>query len=131
MNDLQRFLDKVDQSSTCWIWKAYIQVNGYGQFTIEGRHAYAHRWSYEHFIGPIPSGYQLDHLCRIRSCVRPSHLEPVTHAENMKRGFWAVKRFCPSGHEYTQANTHVWTDHSRRCRLCDRERHRLTSQNAK
>lgn len=80
---------KVDLSGDCWLWTAAIdKTTGYGKFHAgEGRRiANAHRWSYEHFVGPVPAGLDLDHLCRVRHCVRPDHLEPVTRRVNLLRG---------------------------------------------
>lgn len=111
----QRFWIKVrkDAQSGCWLWIAALDRLGYGSF----KRTKAHRWAYEHFVGPIPAGRELDHLCRNRSCVNPDHLEPVTHAENMARGANAVKTHCPAGHGYEQT-ARIW--HGRRhCRLCN------------
>ena len=83
---LQRFMDKVEPvtESGCWIWNGTCQKNGYGR-TAFGNHqsGFAHRWSYMHFVGAIPPGNEIDHLCRVRCCVNPNHLRTVTHAENM------------------------------------------------
>ena len=92
MNEDDRFWDKVDTSGDCWPWLAAENNWGYGLFNVGSRtdgtrrKAYAHRWSYEHLVGPIPEGLQLDHLCRTPACVRPEHLEPVTPSENVRRG---------------------------------------------
>ncbi len=70
----------------CWIWVARLNRNGYGRLHEEGSERMAHRLSYEAHVGPIPEGLLLDHLCRVRCCVNPRHLEPVTHSENTLRG---------------------------------------------
>ena len=88
-DDEARFLSRIDKSTGCWLWTAHINPkSGYVQFRIGGRAGkmvLAHRWAYQHFVGEIPKGLQLDHLCRIRHCVNPSHLEPVTASENTIR----------------------------------------------
>ena len=78
---------KVDASGDCWLWTGYITPLGYGTLTVRrlGRGFKAHRLVYELLVGPIPVGLELDHLCRNTRCVNPDHLEPVTHAENMRR----------------------------------------------
>lgn len=90
-----------EPNSGCWLWKGATAC-GYGYF----RHRPAHRFAYELYRGPIPEGLQLDHLCRVRSCVNPSHLEAVTQGVNLHRGETiaarnAAKTHCPKGHEYT------------------------------
>jgi hypothetical protein len=133
---LERFLSKVavDDETGCWVWTAAIDNTGYGRFHLEARRVpgrrpiVAHRVSYEHFVGPIPEGLTLDHLCRNRGCVNPGHLEPVTNRDNVLRGEGitaanAVKTHCDNGHEFTPENTYEWGG-SRYCRQCraDRER---------
>lgn len=81
----QRFLAKVEKTPTCWLWTGTKNPNGYGRFSHNGRTVQAHRFSYEMHIDTIPPGMQLDHLCRVRHCVRPNHLEPVTQQENLSR----------------------------------------------
>lgn len=69
----------------CWRFTGAIQPNGYGYFFFEGRMRYAHRVAYQLHVGPIPAGHDLDHLCRVRDCCNPAHLEPVTRRENLRR----------------------------------------------
>lgn len=82
----ERFWSKVDKDGICWLWRGAIGANGYGAFRgPDGKTTTAHKFAYEALVGPVPSGLHLDHLCRIRSCVRPDHLEPVTPALNVRR----------------------------------------------
>lgn len=110
-----RFWSKVQVTEQCWEWLAARNDFGYGLFWIDGAMQLAHRVSY----GAVPGSPELDHLCRNHACVRPDHLEPVSHAENMARGHWAMKTRCPWGHEYTAENTFIVkrTGH-RQCRAC-------------
>lgn len=91
------------QPSGCWLWKGAPISGGYGGVMVEGRRYVAHRLSYEAFVGAIPEGLQLDHLCRKRQCVNPAHLEPVTAFENIVRAksFLVAPgsdRYCRRGH---------------------------------
>ena len=88
MDAEQRFFNKVapEPNSGCWLWTGSCIEDGYGQFWFEGTNVRAHRWAYEFLVEPIPEGLQIDHLCRIRSCVNPSHMEVVTHQINLLRG---------------------------------------------
>lgn len=123
-----RFWSKVAKCDGCWIWGAAQTDQGYGSFRVDGRSVAAHRWAYVEARGPVPEGLELDHLCRNRSCVRPDHLEAVTHVENVRRGRagWnsATKMHCPRGHPYTGANL-MLSRGSRLCRTCQREHNRL------
>jgi len=74
----------------CWIWQRSKDRKGYGQIRVDGRLTYAHRYMYERHVGTIPAGLELDHLCCVPACCNPAHLEPVTHAENVRR--WAEGR---------------------------------------
>ncbi len=95
-------------------------------FSVDGRKVYVHRFSYELHIGPIPEGLVIDHLCRTPACVNPDHLEPVTNAENVRRGEApsAIGRrtgLCKYGHSLIDANRHPVTGKVIRCRTCARE----------
>lgn len=68
--------------TACWIFQGFIGPNGYGKTG----HRWAHRRAYEERYGPVPAGLEIDHLCRVRSCINPDHLEPVTGSENARRG---------------------------------------------
>lgn len=123
---------QVDQKSNCWIWQRCVQGNGYGRMWNGKQVTYAHRVSYAVFIGPIPGGMDLDHLCRNRRCVNPSHLEPVSRSENLRRGesgrliaaAQRIKTHCPSGHPYSGDNMYLNKEGKRVCRTCGRERWR-------
>lgn len=113
----------------CWVWTGVMHPRGYGWAK---RNVLAHRWIYEHMVGPIPAGLCIDHLCRNRRCQNPAHMEPVTLAENTRRGGNAIKTHCPVGHPYSMDNTYIEPDGiARRCRACarelDRQPHRLSS----
>jgi HNH endonuclease len=122
---MERFWNKVDKSGDCWLWTGYVTPQGYGMFRLNGLASRAHRVAYELVNGPIPEGLVVDHLCRVRHCVNPSHLEPIVFHENIIRGTqgeWAkAKTHCPSGHEYTPENTRIDERGSRQCRKCRHE----------
>jgi len=107
-----------EPNSGCWIWMASLSADGYGRL----HRLSAHKISYEIFKCDVPDGLELDHLCRVRACVNPDHLEPVPHALNCERGnttiFNTSKTRCPQGHKYTVANTHITKAGSRSCRKC-------------
>jgi hypothetical protein len=103
----------------CWLWCG-ATVRGYGTYMKQGAAFIAHRYAYEQLVGPIPAGLDLDHLCRVRACVNPAHLEPVTRGENLRRGYAArgLKSFCAQGHPFDEANTFQRKGGGRGCRTC-------------
>ena len=119
---LDRFCRLVEAAPTgCWLWTGCLR-RGYGKMALKtGVWVSAYRWAYEHFIGPIPAGLHLDHLCRVPRCVNPNHLEPVTHAENHRR---ARKTHCLRGHPLNETTTY-WSPRYRirQCRACQRARY--------
>lgn len=121
------FWGRVDKSGDCWLWTACLTQSGYGHAWVSGRIVYAHRVAYELVRGPIPSGMQLDHLCRNRACVNPDHLEPVTNHDNILRGFSptakkARQTHCIHGHPFTGDNLKIRSEGWRSCRTCMRAR---------
>jgi len=115
----------------CWIWLRGLR-KGYGYFAFDAgkKKRSAHRASYEHFKGPIPKGMQIDHLCGIKCCVNPEHLEVVTRSENVKRAWQPameskrIKTHCPNGHLYSLENLvpGQLKRGKRSCLICDREK---------
>lgn len=117
------------EDTGCWLWVGGSGGSGYGVLWVSGRNVGAHRVSHELFIGPIPRGYHIDHLCVIPACVNPNHLEAVTPKINNLRGRGlaaenAVKTHCAHGHEFSLENTYVaargGSKSSRQCRECAR-----------
>lgn len=121
LSGLDLFWSKVNKSETCWLWTGFIGPAGYGKFG--GRTHFGttlvHRIAYIATRGPVPEGLVLDHLCRVRHCVNPDHLEPVTNRVNSMRGFGppamnARKTTCSCGRPYDMDRT----DGRRGCRTC-------------
>ena len=116
---------RLDKTGDCWLWPGGQNGRGYGVISIktgvrrESRSRYVHRLIYERYIGAIPTGWELDHLCRIRHCTNPAHLELVTHAENVRRAA-ALITHCPRGHAYDAENTALNAG-KRVCRTCRRD----------
>ena len=138
----ERFWAKVspEPNTGCFLWAGAVDRKGYGQYRAGSRRdgtrrtVRAHRLAYEELVGPIPEGLQIDHLCRVRCCVNPAHLEPVTNRENVRRGDLGTKNtaktHCPAGHPYDEANTRRSAG-KRRCRACDQARQRACRARAR
>lgn len=130
----QRHFSRVTiNGSGCWLWPGAVTKSdrpgggGYAIARVDGKTRLLHRAMYEHHVGPIPDGATLDHLCRVRHCVNPAHLEPVTSQTNTLRGVGptarnAVKTACTQGHPYDGDNLYVDKSGRRHCRTCRRER---------
>lgn len=136
----ERLMDKVqmEPNSGCWLWDGGLNNRGYGTLRpTGGKNIGVHRLSYQLHVAPIPECMEIDHLCKVRCCVNPDHLEPVTRLENVRRssaGYYArspennvqkAKTHCPQGHPYSGDN--LWTSKTgqRQCKTCHRVRERV------
>ncbi len=129
---VERFTQKWrEDESGCWLWTAFKDKAGYGRIRVGGRageSCYAHRVSYQLIFGPIEG--ELDHLCRVRHCVNPAHLEDVSHRENAIRGNHPAAVLhrsgaCKKGHLYAEHAYYSWVNGRRKvayCSICRRER---------
>lgn len=148
--DVERFWSKVDKQESCWLWTASLSHNGYGQFSVtrpdgRSRTLKAHRYAYELLVGPIPDGAVIDHLCRVRHCVNPDHLDPVEEPENRLRALRVQRQrmseavagdlvtHCLYGHPFDEANTYRPPNgrQERKCRTCLRTREKLRYERTK
>jgi hypothetical protein len=114
---------EIDPVAGCWLWTGAIGSGGYAYIGSKNRSFLVHRVTYEMHRGPIPEGMQIDHLCRVRRCVNPDHLEPVTHAQNARRGALGAKTHCWNGHPFSPENTYIDKFGCRKCRACGREKY--------
>ena len=134
MELITKFLSRVsvDLDSGCWLWTGAKKSKKYpyGLFCVENKNVRAHRWAYEFFIGPIVSGYELDHyVCREKSCVNPYHVKPRSHSEHLEQpdSMISLKRaqtHCKRGHILAGENLLIDTNGARQCRPCRRFRER-------
>ena len=123
-----RFAAKT-MAATCTVWIGATNSKGYGLIAVNGRIELAHRVAWEAENGPIPDGMVIDHLCRVRNCVRVSHLELVTSAENTRRGRAVVAlrvgEACTNGHEIqSEADLYRRATGAVECRACRRAQRR-------
>lgn len=114
-----------------WLWQGSKTAGGYGRLNWRKHYFAAHRFAYIALRGPIPQGFELDHLCRIRACANPDCVEPVTRMENILRGESILAQkmrrgCCKNGHPLNEINTWYRQDGSRRCRVCHRQTRELT-----
>lgn len=115
-----------EPNTGCWLWVRAKSVDGYGRIKIDGENVSAHRTSYAAYLGPIPEGLTIDHLCRTRLCVNPDHLEAVPMGVNVLRGMNtaaqnARKTHCKRGHALEGGNLYVTRVGERRCKQCRRD----------
>jgi HNH endonuclease len=112
-----RIKKRIVRQHGCWVWTGYTE-NGYARSS----NGFVHREVYQLLVGPVPSGLVLDHICRVRNCLNPKHLEPVTQLENVRRGARAQQIVCKRGHPLSEA--YVTKNGHRSCRACNRMRSR-------
>lgn len=119
---LRAFLRDVEKPAGefgCWLWRGAINSKGY---SIGFGGQLLHRVAYEWLVGPIASGLHIDHLCRVKKCVNPYHLQPVSRSENARRalehGPFAVRRYCRRGHELTSTTARMWSNGRERLPYC-------------
>ncbi len=120
-----RFVMPVTESG-CFLWVGFVNPDGYGLIQVDGSARGAHRVAYELGKGSIPQGMQIDHLCRVRCCVNPDHLEAVTGKVNTLRGqsiqaLNAIKTRCSHGHLLEGQNLRLRPNGSRACKMCCRD----------
>lgn len=133
---VDRLFSHVVEVGGCWWWTGQLTDDGYGRIKIKGGLYGAHRIAYMALVSEIPTGLELDHLCRIRHCVNPYHLEPVTQRVNTLRGDTFGRRqisqtHCKRGHELAGDNLRPRTDRHRECLPCKRERDRQRRERAR
>lgn len=134
-----RFWDKVqpEPNTGCWFWTAGCNGGGYGAITWNGKQIDSHRLVYQETVGPIGAGLEIDHLCRVRCCVNPAHLEAVTRRVNVLRGKGpsavnAKVTHCKRGHALSGDNVYVYPNGRKRaCRECHRSYKRQRYRRAK
>ena len=122
--------DRLDVSGDCWIWNGYKDKVGYGHLGTRDGVYLVHRHVWELLVGPITDDLVLDHLCLVKACVNPDHLEPVTQAENNRRNKNAIgpkrrrEKVCANGHEFSGKNLSMSVTGQRVCKACSREKTR-------
>lgn len=128
-SELARFQAKIkiDEETSCWLWTGTILSTGYGTLAIGSSAdatrtmAYVHRLAYRHFVGPIPDRKHIHHVCEVRRCANPFHLQAVTSKEHQAIHAKPLVAKCGNGHRYTPENLGVRRGGARYCRQCARE----------
>lgn len=124
LSAIQRFWLQIDKTDTCWLWTGNRTRLGYALFRNEfGNKEAVHVFAYRTLKEPIPAGLEIDHLCKVRHCANPQHLEAVTRQENIRRsdcpaGLHARKTHCIHGHKFSPQNTYIREHGRRRCKTC-------------
>jgi hypothetical protein len=126
---IERFRKYIEVAENgCWNWTGHRDTKGYGSFSLPGgagHSVYAHRWSYQYFVGPVPEGMEVGHKCGNRGCVNPQHLQAMSHRENLFDSMTSARRnaektHCVQGHEYLEHNTIRTPEGHRACKECKR-----------
>lgn len=125
----RRLWARLELRGTCWVWVGPHDKAGYGRVKWHNKNRCVHQVVWELLKGPRPLGLESDHLCRVRDCANPDHIEFVTRRENIARArmargkdnFNGAKTHCPQGHEYSETNTTIKPDGRRRCKQCHRD----------
>jgi hypothetical protein len=130
MRDVIKLADFFAGQDGCWVYPNVPNSDGYVRVSVNGRKVMTHRLSLWQAGITIPEGLEIDHLCRNRACCNPSHLQVVTHRENMQRGTGqdrinAAKTHCMRGHEFTVENTYICPNGARQCKVCRRMKDRI------
>ena len=122
-------MSEINPETGCWDWLARKATNGYGHISIHHEKVGAHRAAYETFVGPIPDGLTVDHLCFNRACINPEHMRLLTASDNARNQRLSFATHCAKGHEFTPENTAWWRNGRRdgsrprrRCRACRKGR---------
>jgi hypothetical protein len=103
----------------CWLWQRTLKDAGYGYIKYEGKGWFVHRLAWTLVNGPIPDGLEVDHICYVRNCLNPEHLQLATHQENSARRRNALGATCRAGHDLVPPNLYVAPGtRKRKCRIC-------------
>lgn len=135
---IQPLFSRITKTPTCWLWEGCTTEHGYGIFYFQSKQYRAHRVVYELLVREIPDDLCIDHLCRVKRCVNPAHLEVTTWSENSRRSepfkprnglceaavYQKSKTHCPSGHPYKGGDVFIDSHGHRYCRICRKLRAR-------